>query len=81
MNRKLMIVLALAAAAGGVGCTPPKVLVANSVQSKYVLQQSPTQGGKNVYNFIVRICDAEGEKSVNCRDSVVLENVIAHSVY
>ncbi len=79
MNRKLMIVLALAAAA--VGCAPPKVLVTNSVQSKYLLQESPAQGRKRVFNFIVRVCDAEGEKSVNCKDSVVLENVIARSVY
>jgi hypothetical protein len=62
-------------------CAPPKVLVANSVQTKYLLQESPAQGRKRVFNFIVRVCDAEREKSMNCKDSVVLENVIARSVY
>ena len=82
MTRKLIFALALAGAAVGSACAPPKVLVANNVQTKYLLQEAAEkQAGKKVFNFFVRICDGEGERSTNCKDSMVLDNVVAQSVY
>lgn len=82
MTRKLICALALAGAAAGTGCVPPKVLVANDIQTKYLLQEADSkQGGKKVFNFFVRLCDREGERSTNCKDSMVLDNVVAQSIY
>ena len=82
MTRKSIFALAFAGAAVGTGCVPPKVLVSNDVQTKYLLQEAGAkQGGKNVFNFFVRLCDREGERSTNCKDSMVLDNVVAQSVY
>ena len=61
---------------------PPKVLVSNSMGSKYILQENGnTQGKTRLYNFIVRICDVKDDTSSNCKDSVVLDNVVSSSVY
>jgi cytochrome c5 len=82
MTRKSIFALAFAAAAAGTGCVPPKVLIANEVQTKYLLQEAASkQGGKKVFNFFVRLCDSEGERSTNCKDSMVLDNVVAESIY
>jgi hypothetical protein len=81
MRKQLLFALFLAGAAASIGCAPPKVLVSNSVQTKYLLQRSDTQQGKNVFNFFVRICDGQGEHSTNCKDSIILDNVIAKSVF
>lgn len=82
MRKQLLFALFLAGAAVSIGCAPPKILVSNSVQTKYLLQRADAQqGGKNVFNFFVRVCDGQGEHSTNCKDSLVLDNVVAKSVY
>jgi hypothetical protein len=82
MRKQLLFALILAGASASIGCVPPKVLISNSVQTKYLLQRADAQqGGKNVFNFLVRVCDGQGEHSTNCKDSIVLDNVIAKSVF
>ena len=82
MNTKLMIGLLLGGSLLCTACAPPKVLVSNDVKTKYLLQQAETkQGGKRLFNFFVRVCDSAAERSVNCKDSMVLDNVVAQSIY
>lgn len=80
MTRNAMLFLAFVLVAlSATACVPPKALINNSVQTKYLLQQSAQN--KQVFDFYVRICDAQDDKSVNCRDSLVLDNVVARSMY
>ena len=81
MNR-IFLALAILAAAATTACTPPKVLVADDFGTKYVLQENgQTQNSRKLYNFIIRACDRVGDTTSNCKDSVILDNVVARSVY
>ena len=91
---RLMAVAVLAVAM--TGCAVPKFLIQDSFIGSMVLPTTgTTRNDKTVlipavrtdnkeilYDYIVRLCDldANGAES-NCRDSVVLANVVSNSLY
>jgi hypothetical protein len=88
MNIFIKLVAASSLCAALVGCGTPRYLVGDtftgSRTSKTILMPTANATDKKevLYNYVVRLCDvdAEGVES-NCNDTVVLENVIANSIY
>jgi hypothetical protein len=70
------------------GCSSsPKVLVDHSFRgktktSKIMLELSGEEtNGKKLFNTHVRLCDLKDHKETACKDTMVLPNVVADSVY
>jgi hypothetical protein len=70
----------------GACSTASKVLVDHSFRgktktSKIMLEQSGETGGKILYSNYVRLCDIKDFKETSCKDTVVLDNVVADTIY
>lgn len=83
MKKRHLVVCAAAAMIGSACAPPPFVLVdqkffGENKTAKVIMQQS----GEGVFDEFIRVCDVTptGEES-NCKDTLVLENVVPWSLY
>lgn len=81
---KLSAVVVACATLGA--CSTPRFLVAQTLigsrSSKTILMPTaPNNQNQTLFNYVIRTCeiDAQGVES-NCKDSVVLDNVVANPV-
>lgn len=85
MNTQRCLIAALGAACLLLGaCTPPAVMLTNSMGSdrtiQYVVQQSGSAGeDEALYNLYVRVCPLAQDGSqdeAECKKSLAIENVV-----
>ena len=96
MTNKMKVLLGLVALAALSACGTPKFLVGDQFiggrNIKYILR--PVGGNdavavavtgqkrEQLYDFMMRICDYDGnDKESNCKDSIVVSNVVPGSIY
>ncbi len=92
-TRKISLVLATGCLAALAGCAAsPKYLVDHSFRgdtrtSKIMLQENGETVGsgtskKKLYNTFVRLCDlTKAHQEANCKDTLILPNVVSGTVY
>ncbi len=84
MYKKMMLALALITLTSA--CAPQPVLVRQEIiggkSVKHILLLTGSGDEGNLYDYVMRVCDYD-EKGLelNCKDSTVLRNVQAQSVY
>jgi hypothetical protein len=82
---RLLVVVAALAALGG--CATPRFLVGDTFHagrsSKTILIPTAAADNNNaLYNYVVRLCDIDAQGvEYNCKDTVILENVVTNSAY
>ncbi len=81
-KKMVMRVLCGVVALGAVACTPPMVLVDQAYFGKQRVIKSIMQKNGGLFNQYLRVCtlDAAGKEG-NCKDTLVLENVVPGSLY
>lgn len=67
-------------------CAPRPVLIRQEIiggkSVKHVLVLTHAEDDVELYDYIMRVCNYDGQdRETDCVDSVVLENVLAKSVY
>jgi hypothetical protein len=77
-----LVMLAVMASA----CAPQPVLVRQEIVGgksiKHILLLTNSDGDGNLYDYIMRVCNYDEQgREINCKDSTILRDVKAQSVY
>ena len=80
---RLVLATAVVALVGSAGCAPPKVLIKHQfVDADKSAKTYIERGTDNLFRVSARVCDVQGNnQETNCKDTLLLENVVPGSVY
>lgn len=87
MKTTTLLLSALAALFALSGCAVPRYLIGDSFtggRGDKIILVPAVKAEKNqvLYDYVVRLCDVDAQGAeTQCKDSVVLGNVVSNSVY